>query len=111
MTREEKIKMYQDKKKFIENLNEVFQLEPKCGSVEGVTYEVYTKDLGEGRVDFREWAIVHFSGGGRSPILINGNSNTANFKVIGGLLNGGYYSEVRDYESQLERGYSMIQLS
>lgn len=108
MSFEERIKMYEGKKQFIENLNEVFQMEPKCGSVEGVTYEVYSKDHGEGRIEYREWVIVHFVGGGKSPRLISGNSNTANFRVIGEMLNGGYYDEVRDYETQLERGLEEI---
>jgi hypothetical protein len=108
MTFEEKMEMYRSKKRFIENLNEVFQMEPKCGSVEGVTYEVYTKDFGEGRVEYREWVVVHFVGGGKSPRLVSGNSNTANFAVIGQMLNGGYYTEVQDYETQVERGYTVV---
>lgn len=108
MTFEEKIEMYRGKKQFIENLNEVFQMEPKCGSVEGVTYEVYIKDHGEGRIEYREWVIVHFVGGGCCPRLVNGNSNTANFRVIGEMLNGGYYSEVIDYETQTERGLTAL---
>lgn len=113
MTLEEKLKMYEEKKRFIENLNDVFQIEPKCGSIEGVTYEVYKKsfeDTFEGVIEFREWVIVHFVGGGTSPRLVSGNSNTANFKVIGEMLNGGYYSEVRDYETQTDRGYSIVLL-
>ena len=110
MTMEEKLEMYKEKKRFIENLNEVFQMEPKCGSVEGVTYEVYTKQFSDRLSECREWVIVHFLGGGTSPRLVSGNSNTANFKVIGEMLNGGYYDEVRDYETQIDRGYSIVLL-
>lgn len=112
MTMEEKIEMYREKKQFIENVNEVFQTEPRPAgsSVEGITYAVYTKDHGEGRVEFREWVVVHFFGGGKSPRLVSGNSNIANFKVIGEMLNGGYYDEVRDYETQVERGYERVEL-
>lgn len=110
MSIEEKIEMYGRKKQFVENINEVFQMEPKCGSVEGVTYEVYTKDHGEGRVEFREWVVVHFDGGGKCPRVVSGNSHTANFRVIGEMLNGGYYDEVRFYESQLENGYTRVEL-
>ena len=110
MTVEEKREMYLEKKKFIENLNEVFQMEPRCPSVEGVSYEVYTKDYGEDRIDTREWAIVHFVGDGKSVKLVTGNSNIANFKVIGSMLVGGYYTEVYTYQKQIEDGYTKVVL-
>ena len=110
MTIEEKKEMFRGKKQFIENVNEVFQMEPKCGSVEGVTYEVYFKDYGEGRQEFREWVVVHFDGGGKCPKIVSGNSHTANFRVIGALLNGGQYDEVRFYESQIENGFERVDL-
>ena len=108
MTLEETLEMYREKQRFIENLNDVFQISTGCSSVEGVTYEVYTKDYGEGRIDTREWAIVHFDGGGRSPKIITGNSNIANFVVIGSLLNGGHYEQVRTYQEQLDSGYKRM---
>ena len=110
MTAEEKIDMYTEKKKFMENLNEVFQVEPHCPSVEGVSYEVYTKDYGEDRIDTREWVIVHFNGGGKSVKNVSGNSNIANFRVIGTMLVGGYYAENFTYQKQLEDGYTKVVL-
>lgn len=110
MTLEEKIKMYQGKKQFIENLNEVFQMEPKCGSVEGVSFEVFTKDHGEDRIETREWVIVHFVGGGKCYKVVSGNSNTANFRAIGLLLDGGHYEETRFYELQKENGFVQLEL-
>lgn len=110
MTMEEKIEMYKEKKKFIENINDMFQVEPRCPSVEGVHYEVYTKDYGEGHIDTREWVIVHFVGGGVSVKLVTGNSNIANFKVIGSMLVGGYYTEVYTYQKQVEDGYEKVTL-
>ena len=110
MTTQEKLNMYLEKKRFIENLNEVFQMEPGCPSVVGVHYEVYTKDYGDDRIDTREWVIVHFYGGGKSVKIVTGNSNIANFKVIGGLLTGGYYSEVYTYQKQVEDGYTKVEL-
>jgi hypothetical protein len=110
MTEAEKLEMYLEKKRFIENVNEVFQMDPRCPSVEGVHYEVYTRDYGEGRIDTREWIIIHFTGGGKSVRIVNGNSNIANFKVIGGMLAGGYYSEVQTYQEQLDNGYTRVEL-
>ena len=114
MTMEEKTEMYKEKKKFIENLNDMFQVEPRCPSVEGVSYEVYSKTLDEvlfpGVTDFREWVIVHFTGGGKSVRIVSGNSNLANFKVIGGMLAGGYYAENYTYQKQEEDGYTKVDL-
>lgn len=110
MTVEERHEMYLEKKKFIENLNEVFQMEPRCPTVEGVSYEVYTRDYGEGRIDTREWVIVHFAGGGKSIKLVSGNSNIANFKVIGTMLVGGYYAENYTYQEQEDNGYAKVDL-
>ena len=113
MNMNEKLEMYLEKKKFIENLNEVFQMDPKCPSVEGVSYEVLQKQLTgslEGITDYREWVIVHFVGGGKCVKTVNGNSNIANFKVIGTMLAGGCYEEVPAYQWQLDNGYTKVEL-
>lgn len=110
MTADERHEMYLEKRRFVENLNEALQMEPRCPSVEGVHYEVYTKDYGEDRIDTREWVIVHFVGGGKSVKLVTGNSNIANFKVIGSMLVGGYYTEVYTYQKQAEDGYTKVLL-
>ena len=113
MTMEEKLEMYTEKKQFIENINEVFQMDPGCPSVEGVSYEVYKKSFEEvfdGVVEYREWVIVHFAGGGKSVKLVTGNSNIANFKIVGSMLVGGYYTEVYTYQKQTEDGYAKVDL-
>lgn len=110
MTIQEKKEMYQGKKQFIENVNEVFQIEPGCSSVVGVTYEVYFKDFGNDHHEFREWIIVHYVGGGKCPKIVSGNSNAANFRAIGSLLDGGYYDSVRMYEDQIENGFERVEL-
>ena len=114
MNMQEKIMMYQEKKQFIENLNEVFRIEPGCPTVEGVSYEVYQKKLDEalfpGITDYREWVIVHYIGGGKAPKLVNGNSNIANFIVIGSMLQGGCYDQVSLYSEQFTTGYERVDL-
>lgn len=110
MTMEEKLKMYAGKKQFIENVSSVFQVKPGCPSVEGVSYEVYMKDHGEGRIEIREWIIVHYTGGGWAPKIVSGNSNIANFIVVGSLLVGGYYEEVRMYQDQETLGFQRLEL-
>ena len=107
------LEMYAEKKKFIENLNEVFSIEPGCAAVAGVSYEVYQKELTgifEGITDYREWVIVHYTGGGKAPRITTGNSNIANFVVVGSMLQGGCYEQVRLYEEQLETGYQRIEV-
>ena len=113
MTTVERIEMYQEKKQFIENLNEVFSIEPGCASVEGVSYEVYQKALTgmfEGITDYREWIVVHYHGTGKAMKLITGNNNAANFVVIGSMLQGGCYDQVCMYEDQEKDGYSKVEL-
>lgn len=110
MTLEEKLKMYKEKQQFIENVSGVFQVKPGCPTVEGVTYEVYTKDYGEGRIDTREWVIVHYHGGGWAAKVVSGNSNIANFRVVGSMLSGGCYDEVQLYQEQTKNGYERMKL-
>lgn len=109
MTSEDKLNMFREKKQFIENLGYAFQVRPGCASVEGVEYEVYQK-LYIDVLDFREWVIVHYTGGGKAMKIVSGNSNAANFVVIGYMLQGGCYEQVRFYEDQLEQGYEMVTL-
>ena len=109
MTLEEKLKMYREKKQFIENLGYAFQVRPGCASVEGVEYEVYQK-LYIDAMDFREWIIVHYTGGGKAMKIVTGNSNAANFVVIGAMLQGGCYEQVRLYQEQEDSGYERTKL-
>jgi hypothetical protein len=110
MTMEEKLEMYKEKKRFIENLCGVFQIEPGCASVEGVSYEVYRKVFSDRLSETREWIIVHYTGGGKAMKVVSGNSNAANFVVVGSMLQGGCYEQVRMYEEQLENGYERVEL-
>jgi hypothetical protein len=109
MTLEEKLKMYREKQRFVENVCGAFQVAPGCPSVEGVTYEVYQK-LYIDVMDFREWIIVHYRGGGKAMKIVSGNSNAANFVVIGSMLHGGCYEQVRLYHEQEENGYERTEL-
>ena len=113
MTWEEKLKMYKEKERFIEVLSGVFQTTKHNSTVEGITYEVYTRPIkvnDELITEVREYVVVHFIGGGKSPRFVSGNSNIANFRVLGEMLNGGYYSEVRTYDSLIENGHQKVDL-
>ena len=103
MTTAEKIKMYTDKKNFVEGIAKAFIQVPKGHTVENVTYELYKKEINETTTYYYEWVIVHFRGGAISPVTANGNSNLANFQVISSLINGGYYDEVSYYNAMQDK--------
>lgn len=107
MTVEEKLKVLEGKKTFIDGISELFKTIPTKTTVESIDYEVYCKDMDE-RSYFIEFVVVRFSGGGYCVKTISGNSNTANFRAIGELLDGGYYKEIEYYESLINMGFTKI---
>lgn len=106
----ERIKMYKSKKAFVEEINKVFKTRPKGSTVESVRYEVWAKQGEYGKTYFRELAIITFDGGAISVRNISGNSNLVNFRVIGTMVEGGYYDEVFDYENMAHFGFRPISL-
>lgn len=108
MTIAEKIEMYRSKRTFIKNISMAFEAKPSKTTVTSVDYEVYRKEINEDITYFAEYIIVNFIGGAKSVRTVNGNSNSANFRVIGELIDGGYYDEVRDYETIEDRGFSLV---
>lgn len=113
MTYEEKIEMYKGKKAFIKRISEAFSVHPRVSSVTEVDYEVYHRQVtidGELRDHFVEYVIVRFFGGGKSVKFVSGNSCTANFRVLGTMVEGGYYDENREYEALTEKGFTLLPL-
>lgn len=109
MTTEERIKMYKRKKFFIDNISRA--LEVSNTTVMKVDYEVYSKHNPDcDTTCYAEFAVVTFIGGAKSVRSISGNSDSANFRAIGALIDGGYYDEVRHYESLNEEGFLKINL-
>jgi hypothetical protein len=106
MTIEEKMEMYRNKKCFIDGLSRVFKECLNDSTIDKITYEVYYKP-NDPKVFF-EWLVVHFVGGGISPRHATGNSNSCNFRQLGKLLDGGYYDEVRTYESLQKFGFEQL---
>ena len=112
MTIEEKLKMYREKKAFIADIDKAFTQNSKGHSVQGITYEVWCKDHGEGGLEFMEWIIVSYHGGAKSYIRATANSNTANFRAIGNVLDHGDYSAVDSYcERQRAIGFWKVNLA
>ena len=110
MTITEKLEMYKEKKDFIGEVNKAFRTFPKGSTVASVAYEVYRKDVKE-TTYFIEYLVVTFFGGAKSVRVANGNSNTANFRTLGSMIEGGYYDEVQSYETLAERGYELVQFN
>ena len=108
MTISQMIQMYKIKKAFIDKLSEA--LEISTTTVKSVDYEVYQKELDQDTTYFEELIIVTFVGGAISVSSANGNSDSANFKEIARLIDGGYYDEVRFYENLLNEGYVKVDL-
>lgn len=110
-TYEETIEMLKEKQTFIKNLNKVFKEGPAGSSVIEVKFEAYKKEFSEaaGKVTFyEEFLVVTFKGGTRSVRRAGGNSNHANFRELGALIDGGYYSELDFYQSLEANGYEKI---
>lgn len=110
MTTTEKLAMYKEKRAFIKNLSRAFEFRPAGSTVESIDYEVYSIELADGVTQYKEFVIVTFFGGGTSVKTVNGNSNTANFRALGTMLDGGYYSEVDSYETLTKIGYEKVEL-
>ena len=108
MTMEEKIQMYKDKQKFVEALSKVFQTTKHSSTVEGISYEIYHKSFSDQTSETREYVVVSYFGGAKAPRTVSGYSCTAVYRIIGDLLNGGYYDEVREYEALTESGYQWV---
>ena len=108
MTIAEKLEMYANKKAFIDNVSKAFAKNLSKSSVTSLEYEVYRKDIDEERVHFVEYVVVNFIGGGKCVRFVSGNSNTANFRVIGEMLDGGYYDEIPTYNGLKDNGFKYV---
>lgn len=111
MTIAEKLEMYANKKAFIDNVSKAFAKNLSKSSVTSLEYEVYHRKVtinGEERDHYVEYVVVNFIGGGKCVRFVSGNSNTANFRVIGEMLDGGYYDEIPTYNGLKDKGFKYV---
>ena len=111
MTIAEKLEMYANKKAFIDNVSKAFAKNLSKSSVTSLEYEVYHRKVtinGEERDHYVEYVVVNFVGGGKCVRFVSGNSNTANFRVIGEMLDGGYYDEIPTYNGLKDNGFKYV---
>jgi hypothetical protein len=105
MTINEKIEMYKNKKAFIDDISKAFEVRSEKTGIVSIEYEVYSKE------DYvTEYLVVNFVGGAKSVRCANGNSHSANYQEIGKLIDGGYYTELRTYNSLVERGFKKVEV-
>lgn len=110
MTQEEKLQMYLEKQKFVEAISNVFQTTTHNSTIEGISYEVYRRSFGGRLSETKEYVVVSYAGGAKAPRTVSGYNCTAIYRIIGDLLNGGYYEEVLEFDSLWEAGYERINL-
>jgi hypothetical protein len=87
---------YKEKLNFIKNLNKLFAHQTYSGiSVVGVSLEFYEQPS-SGRIV--EYIVVEYKGGAYAPCIATANSNSANFRLVSKVINGGYYEEKDTYD-------------
>ena len=114
MTVEERLKMYREKKNFIYDVSKAFAFTTKGHTVEGIRYEVLFKkteyEYGP-EFHFSEWLTVHYFGGTEAHCCISGNSNSANFRAIAKMIEGGYYNENEHYLTLRSKDWKILDLT
>jgi hypothetical protein len=110
MTVEERLKMYREKRQFIYDVSMAFIKNPKGHTVDDIIYEVLFKvnDLGE---HFSEWITIQYKGGAKAYRCVSYNSNSANFKNIADMIDGGYYGENEHYLALTSKDWKKLNLA
>lgn len=93
----------EDKKKFVEDISNVFTHYKRYVTVEKIEYSVFGY---AGRIE--EYVVITYIGGGVAVANSEGNSISAIYRAIGNLLRGGYYDEVPNYKSKLANSESIL---
>lgn len=90
-----------EKKAFLNHIGVIIAQESRTG-VTDVTLEVWEHESGS----IQEIMKVNFFGGGFGIRNVNMNSNSANFRELGKMLDGGCYEEVGWYEQFVKNAES-----
>ena len=88
----ERIKILSKKVNFVKALSAV--IPSYQTNVESLHYDVFEDE--ETGYDY-EYLVIEYVGGAKSYRSCNGNSISAIFEEIAGMLDSGYYAEERDY--------------
>ena len=93
----ERVQELRDKVDFVNNISGCFKYLGRYSTVEKIEYDVF--DAGE---CVQEYVVVTFVGGAKSVANSQANSMSAIFRLIGKLIDGGYYDELHIYERKCE---------
>jgi hypothetical protein len=110
MTIEERLKIYREKKHFIYDISMAFIKNPKGHTVDGIVYEVFFKGTEEDP-NFSEWLTVQYHGGAEAHRCVTWNSNSANFRDVAEMMEGGCYGENAQYRILIENGWKRLDLT
>ena len=110
MTVAEKLKMYREKRQFIYEVSRTFIKVPSGHSVDGVIYEVFFKETEYG-IETLECITVQYKGGAEAHKRVCCNSNSANFRVIADMIDGGCYGENPTYWVLPDMGWKKLDLN
>jgi hypothetical protein len=110
MTVEERLKMYREKKNFVFDVSMAFIKNPTGHSVDDIIYEVLFKVDGLGE-HFSEWITICYQGGAKAHRCVSYNSNSANFKNIAEMINGGFYGDNPLYNDLFESDWKKLNLA
>lgn len=80
------------------------------GSATGVEYRVYLSKGVNGKTYVIEFLVLHLTGGAIEVRSASCNSNSANFREIGRMLDGGYYDEVETLKTYEKNAYRLVLL-
>lgn len=76
-------------------------------NVENYRHELWVYDAPGGDLR-REYVVVTYKGGAVAVRNNSGNSISATLESAAGLVDGGYYSEVRTYENMIKDGWQRV---
>ena len=96
MTKEQIDKIYENKIKFMEKINEA--IHEDSNSIENVKLDIFEHPV----YGTQEYLVITFKGGAISCRDCIANSNLANLEEFTKMCFGGYYSEVRRYKELKE---------
>ena len=82
------------KKQFVDKISRAIMFD--CGQVASVRYEAWVSEKDS---EPQEFVIITFYGGAISVRNVHMNSHSAILREIGRLVDGGYYEEVKYYNS------------
>lgn len=90
------------KQEFVDRINYAISGQPRI-AVTNVKLDIWYNEFGYSE----ETMVVTFEGGACGVRNCHCNSNSANFRAIADMVDGGCYDELQRYEEMRPKGYSL----